>query len=538
MIFGKHEQTLFKAYARPIVHMRRQFRVSRFGLVLGAGVSKAFRLPGWPDFIKRIAADPSVDGSDILTRVSNRASLPFLTELLFQHFRRTEAQKVNWQKVRSLEFENRTSAKWLAICAKHLYKNLPRNFSAEVAKHPYLSELIPIVQRTPLTITYNFDDFLERSLSERKDPKDKTRGFETVTNPWLQFKREKGVVYHPNGVIKSVLMELPVDKFIFAESSFARQAVGGGDTSFMLHHFCKTTCLVIGTSLQDENLRSALAQSAEINPGNFHYCVHFLRRPSDIKQIDAEAIRRAHYNVFNLITLFLTEKEIAALASLIDPEQVDENAFVDLARQVQAPATYRFYLTGAIGVGKSTAARQLQNLTVFDEWLDPRPKVLGKPWDTLSRTERVRADRWIAKQFRLKNDALRHEQIGIFIIDRPPLDPLAFTDPRKRRAKAKLLYNAICEKGQWSVIDGVVVILRGEPNELAVRLIATGRDDYTSDRLRRMEQDLRAVYKGKGIYAIDTRGMSVSQVTKKIAEVIFFEPYRECQLNRRLKRYR
>src|SRR4051812_21587539 len=112
-----NEQELLRKYARPIVHMRGQLAQNRLALVLGAGISKSFGLPAWPDFVKRIAEDPAVAGEEILKRVDNRGSLPFMTELLFQHFRKTELEQRKDGEARSLEFENRTQAKWQRICA-------------------------------------------------------------------------------------------------------------------------------------------------------------------------------------------------------------------------------------------------------------------------------------------------------------------------------------------------------------------------------------------------------------------------------------
>lgn len=535
----EQERQLLRKYARPIVHMRRQCKLKRLALVFGAGISKSFGLPGWSELIESIAQDRDVNGHEILERTSRRMSLPFMTEVLFQHFRKAEHHKHDGEKISSLEFENRTAAKWQRICAKHLYKQAPTKFRTAVRQHPYLSELLPIVERTPLTVNYNFDDFLERALSERKSPDEKTRGFETVTNPWMQFRRDKGVVYHPNGVIKSELMELPADKFIFSESSFARHIVGsGGDTSFLLNHFCKNTCLIVGASLEDESLRSALIWSANASPGNFHYCIRFMHKRSAITEEDADAIRRANFNVFNLITLFLTEAEIAALARLIDDTQVSEPELQDIATREGVRLVYKYYFTGAIGVGKSATARQLENLSVIDEWLEPPLPILAKPWDSLTKAEREKADAWIINQFALKNDRLRHENLGVFVIDRPPLDPLAFTPVEDRAAKAKLLRDAICPDGKWSVADGMVMFFKGESSQLAARVLAMGRDEYTAEKLQAMQNALSQIYKGTGIMPLDTRGLSTPEVTKKVAEMIFFEPYTECDLNRRVRKYR
>jgi hypothetical protein len=265
---NRHHQKLLTEYARPIVHMRHQFEQNRFGLALGAGLSTSLGLPDWPELVTRIANDRSVQGDEILQRFTARASLPFKTELLYQHFRRRESKKAGAKNIHSLEFENRTFASWLGICAKHLYRSSGGAFAKAIASHPYLARLIPIVQSTQLTVTYNFDDFLERALGQNKRSDDNSRGFETITNLRMQYRRTGGVVYHPNGIIPSIAMELPADRFVFSESSFARQLVGApaGETSFLVNHFCKSTCLIIGSSLEDETLRNVLIQSAEVNP--------------------------------------------------------------------------------------------------------------------------------------------------------------------------------------------------------------------------------------------------------------------------------
>ena len=529
---------LLKDYSRPIVHMRHQFESKRFGLVFGAGISRSFQLPGWGDFVKNIAADREVQGKNILERFTARDSLPFKTELLFQHFRKLQAKRGPATNIHSLEFDNRTFAKWIKICAKHLYKNAPANFSATLKNHPYLSALLPIIQGTQLAITYNFDDYLERALMEGRPPDDKTLGYETVTNPRMQFKRFNSVVYHPNGVIPSELMELPSDHFVLSESSFAKQMVGplAVDTSFLVNHFCKNTCLLIGSSLEDETLRNVLVQSAAANPGNCHYYIHFLSNSRMPPAADIEAIRMANFNVFNVITLFLGDSSIAALAKLINHQAVDDAALSDLAGRAGTDLAFRFYITGTLGAGKSSVTNQLRNLRVMDEWLEPRPSILAKSWRKLTPGEKKRTDKWIVRQFKLKNDNLRHAQAGIVVVDRPPLDPLVFTPSTEWHLKANLLLSQICEVNTWKVANGTVILLEGEPNELAVRVLFTGQDGYSSELLAEMQRNLDKIYAGIGVVHLNTRGMNIHEVTKRVTEIIHFRPYQTFDLDARLRK--
>lgn len=532
---SKTHKNLLLRFARPIVHIRMQIQLKRFGLIFGAGLGKSFGLPNWAKLVHEIARDKAVKGEKILNKFSKRASLPYKTELLFQHFR--EKQTNNSPDSRTLKFENETFATWLKLCAKHLYKKAPTDYNRALNAHPYLLKYLPLVQKTQMTVTYNFDDFIEKALVVKREPGDKSRGYEMVTNPWAQFRRKTGVIYHPNGAVPEGLMEVPVDRFVFSESSFAKLFLGAlsGELSGLLNHFSKNTCLIIGSSLEDEMLRNLLVQSAQANPGNFHYYIYFLKSNKALSQTEIQAIRQANFCVYNLITLFLKEDEIAAFGELINSDFFDDNDLSDEADVAGTPLKYCFYLTGPLGVGKSTTINQLRNLTVLDEWLEQRPEILGKPWDTLTSNEKRRTDNWIVKQFKLKNDKLRHEEIGIFIIDRPPMDPLAFEKPNGRPAKAKRLLNTFCPRGKWKVTAGTVILLTGHHEDLAARVLGTGRGGYTVEKLKKMEDDLKEIYQWKNLRVIDTKGLSICDVTKRVAEVIHFEDYEPCNLDEMLR---
>ena len=104
-------------------------------------------------------------------------------------------------------------------------------------------------------------------------------GFESITNPWTQFRRTEAIIYHPNGVVPQNILEMPSDRLVFSEASYAEQLMGifAGDHAGLLNHLSKHTCLFIGLSLDDETLRSVLMQAARSCPGNFHYYVYYVK---------------------------------------------------------------------------------------------------------------------------------------------------------------------------------------------------------------------------------------------------------------------
>ena len=537
--FKEVHANLLENYTRPVVHMRSQMKMHRFGLVFGSGFNEDFGLPMWSKLVERIAKDPQVSATKLLKKSKN-SSLPYQTELLFQHFKRRQADKLSSvEDVDTKGFENSTRYEWLRIVAKHLYVNAPHDFKPKVVEHPYMVSYLPIVRKTLMTVTYNFDDYLERALAETRTAErdGQSRGYETVTNPWVQFRRSTAVVYHPNGIYPEKPMEWSVDKFIFSEASYAEQFAGlfAGEQYALINHFCKNTCLLIGLSLKDEMLRNLLILSARASPGNYHYYVHFADSPDSLDEGRREAIHRTNFDLYNLITLFLNKDEIAGLGEVLDSKKVSDDKIRDEANRKGKPCTYRFYLTGAMGVGKSTTLNNLRNLNALDEWFEVRPEVLAKPWDELDAGEREEADSWLPSQFERKNEILRNGGAGIFVVDRPPLDPLAFTKPKDRPAKAVRLLKTICpDQASWRVEEGTVICLIGDSKELAVRLLATGRKGYTHEKLDAMERALKEIYAAEGVVTVDTHGLTIPEVTKRVAKIIHLRRYRPCDLHERL----
>ena len=543
--FNKTHEKLLRYYARPIVHMRKQLEMRRFGLVFGSGLSKAFGLPMWSELLEQIAGDRKIQGKRLLKRLPGTKSLPYQTELLFQNFKRKRAATLRKSyDTNSKAFEFRMLEEWYKIFARHLYADSPQDFENKVVNHPYFVAYLPIIRQTLMTVTYNFDNYIERALAETRssNSKETSRGFETVTNPSVQFQRGDSVIYHPHGFFPPGLMEVPFDKFVFSEASYADQFAGvlAGDYDALINHFCKNTCLLIGLSLEDEMLRNLIVLSSRASPGNYHYHIQFMNgKAPTFGDVERNAIRKTNFNVYNLITLFLNEEEISALGDLINPKEIPENDIYNHAETMGVNHTYRFYLTGPLGVGKTTASNNFRNLLVLDEWLEERPEILAKPAKQLNAEEKEQVDEWIVDQFRKKNDILKDSRGGIFIIDRPPMDPLAFTPRNEQAEKASRLLSTICpKKTDWKIKSGTVILPTGDPVELATRLLLTGRGKYTAAKLGEMTSELERIYNTEGVVKVDTHALSILEVTKRVSEIIHLNEYRQCDIHKRLEEFK
>lgn len=534
---------LLRQYPRAIVHLRSQVRKRRFGTILGAGISIDFGAPPWGKLINSIASDPEVSAKNVADGAAFKAMpAPYQTEMLYQKFRAKYSTK--FSHLTPAQLQSSMTAAWLTICQKYLYKSPPINMDEALLKHPYMEALIPLVQNSALTVNFNFDNYLEQALAARKREKDRgNRGFEVVTDPWPQFRREDCVIYHLHGYVPAGLMEKAVDRFVFSEAAYSKQYVGarGHDSSFLLAHFARNTCLLVGCSLEAE-LRNVLMRGAETNPGNFHYYCHWIKDKSALSEIDQRLISETNFRVYNLITLFLTSEEIRLLLKLINENAIPDGKLADFAKRSAIPLKYTFYMTGSIGVGKSTTTSHLRNLNVLDEWLVPRPEVLSIPWDKLTDAQRDFVDEWIADQFAEKNYTLRHGGNAVIsVVDRPPLDPLVFTPKNKRSAKAKFLAEHLCPDdghGDYGVEKGVVILLLGDPKELSARVRATGRQKYTEKKLDKMQADMKALYGSMpGTITIDTQFMGIAELTKRVAEIIHRQEYVPADLTAKLKSY-
>jgi len=525
---NESHKKIMEAYARAIVHMRGQFDAKRFGLIFGAGLSQKFGVPTWTELVNNIAKDPKVNGEDILKIVAPRAALSYKTEMLFEHFRQRE-YAANGTKDYNRHFDVRVGSEWKNIIRKYLYCNITEGVKSVVEKHPYFESLIPIIKNTQMTVTYNFDDFIEQAiLSSRESNELDSRCYETVTNTWTQFRRPNGIIYHPNGFIPKNELESPSDHFVFSETSFANKLMGifAGENAGLINHISKNTCLLIGLSLEDETLRNALMQAAQACPGNYHYYIHYMNGHDNLTDEERNAIKLANFKVYNLITLFLCDDEIKALSELINTNYIKPDRFCDFAEKHNIKTKFIYYLTGPLGVGKSTIVSQFRNLDVLEEWLEERPKILGEHWEKLSPEKREQADSWILEQFRQKNNLLRRKLEGLFLLDRSPLDPIVFSEEENWATKAtKMKEYYSSESSNCSVENGRLILLNGDYSELALRMLHSKRKDYTKDELSKMYRSLKKVYTKSNVYELDTSNLNLKDVITLIGKQIHIEEY-------------
>lgn len=524
MTFTPEQRDFLEENTRAIVHIRKRKSDSKLSLVVGAGISKDFGIPKWEELIENIAKDKQVNGLNLLRKNKNRLHAS-KTQVLFQYF----AAKLS-DKQRNLS-EGEIKNTWRNIVRKHLYKK-GKSIQNILRDHPYIESFIKIIKDSPMTVTYNFDSYIEEILQKKDEPIE-TRNYETVWDPRLQTKLNQCVIYHPNGFLPKRALEHQSEGLVFCEDEFADQLIEtmAGHYASLLHHYSQKTCLFLGISLDDSTLKHLLRQSARLNPGHYHYYIAFQEKNNIISEREKEAIYDSNFNLYNLVTLFLTNDEIKTLGDLLT---MDEKNFLNYAGSEKINLVFCYYIIGAIGVGKSSAISYFRNLATHDEWPDFRIAELGKDWTSLPKQKRRKVDQWIAEQFTKKNRTLNVATEGIHIVDRAPLDPIAFTQERSWHRKARFLIEKVCGNTiSTKIKDGEIIFLTGDPKVLENRAKSHGKE-YSARKLKKMEEALRKIYKFNDLRIINTRNRSSDYVVKDIARIIHKEKYSAKDLQGRI----
>lgn len=498
---------------------------NRLGLCLGAGVSMDFDIPSWKRLIERIAKEDCVNGVELLqASESLTAQSQFLYQKYLQSLPPSERDDDDVIQAR------RVQTGWLKLVHKCLYA-AARTSDEDLRCHPYMWDLVPLIKKSAMTINYNFDDTVERMLYLHNHDcgvQTDDKGFEVIWQPTAQFRRNQGVIYHPNGFLPLQTIDGLSDQVVFMEQEFADQLVdvGTGHYVSLLNHLAKHTIMFVGLSMSDANLKHLLRISARSNPGNFHYHIQWCQQ-SKPSQGEQDAIRIANFSVYNLVTLFLTTEELKELARLVVADQNDFNEWCDAEPQ-GTRTEYKYYLTGPVGTGKTTTLEQLKSIATFDEWVDRRNPLLGRPHSELTTGEREGVDEWINQQFRKKNRRVSAASQVVAVIDRSPLDPLYFVKDETgiaQRAKQLLHWMVPRDGPVGSIASGHLIVLRCDPRVLILRL--AGRDKtYNVDQLTPQIEAVDRMWEGQGATVINTTNLSPSQVAKKVLEVILFGPYK------------
>lgn len=517
--------------------MHQQGRHQRFCLIFGAGCGIGLGFPKWSDLLVRLGS--KLDGfSEAQSTALNEAAL---AQSIVKLFERQFARSYPPASLADSTTQRKRSAALNAAWRDHVYEALYQGVETKeegtfVAQACYYRSFVDVIKNAAITITYNFDDSIERSLANARQPREvkSRRGYTTVYDENSQLPTNSPVIYHPNGFLSHRKAEKPSTHLILSEDSFSAQLTDSiaGRHSVIQSELAQKTCLIVGCSLQDPTLNYLLKRNAEHHPGHFHYYVHWSGEDGSTPASDVDTEKL--FELYNLITLNLSTAEIRTLGDLLsyEPELLRHKI-----REVELDAQFTFVVTGAVGSGKSSVISHFRSLRQHDEWLEPRLEGMERQVDDLSADVIERIDRWVDQQFALKNSVLHNQEqnaIAIHILDRGPLDPLAFVKGTRVTDRAKKLKKAMKHKLEQIIVPSHVILLVADPTDMEIRAATRGKVFSAASLAKQQEALLRVYGDGAGVNIIDTRGLSLHQVVQRVANIIHRDEYMETDLSKRL----
>lgn len=226
-----------------INNIKSAYKEERLVLVVGAGVSIEFGIPIWDELLQRIMVhtiQKENEVSEVLSTMFNKIFTP--NPLIAGRYLQTyfESKNISFEKV----------------VQETLYKNVDKN-----KKSKMFDEIIKLCvapggrPNLDSIISYNFDDLLEYKL--RKTNLDIP--FISVFGLGTEIKKGELPIYHVHGFLPDNKMN-KFEKITFGENNYHQQYsdLYSWNNIVQINKFRDNTCLFIGTSLSDPNIRRLL----------------------------------------------------------------------------------------------------------------------------------------------------------------------------------------------------------------------------------------------------------------------------------------
>lgn len=233
--------TMEKNVQKHINHMSSELRAGKLSVVCGAGVSIDAGVPSWNKLL-----------IELLQIVTDRLS----------------KENLDFKKIDPDYFNEKYATSSLVI-GRYLKNNLGKDFFSEVRNTLYMDEpkecdlinaLVELArpQRNakPLDsiITFNFDGLIEENLENNNII------YSSIYKEGMRIKTEELPIYHVHGYLPRVGTVTEDNGVVFSEDSYHNQFIEPFSWSnlIQLNKLSQMTCLLVGLSMTDPNLRRLL----------------------------------------------------------------------------------------------------------------------------------------------------------------------------------------------------------------------------------------------------------------------------------------
>lgn len=282
-------------------------------LLIGAGVSCSANLPSWNELISGLfityLINTNYENKNIIDMKLNDfiSSIKEINKNFSEKHLKSALLSARYLRKGLASDNKENSNDFIDLLRKNLYKS----------NQPRCSKLIEIIGQLCLPsrtgakihsiINYNFDDLLEQHF-EKNNLKYKPIYYQNAT-----YTNEELPIYHAHGFIpekSNNYNNLDLIEMVFSEEGYHRMYSNPYHWSNLvqLANLRDNTCIMIGLSMDDPNLRRLLDISQNGNPNANHYA--FLKRVS-IEEISnkkdnesimvEESFLNRHHNLQELI---------------------------------------------------------------------------------------------------------------------------------------------------------------------------------------------------------------------------------------------
>lgn len=236
---------------RTMEHAKVSIAENNFSLFLGAGVSMSAKLPCWWNLLAGM-----IDRCK--QRMFKEADLDQLTRVCYN------SSIVMGRFIRMM-MESKSNEEGFYQCLHDALYNGIDSFSS-----PLITEICNLIQskrqQAQSIITYNFDDVMERAL--------KSRGIGNYSIFGQNQPQQLFPIYHVHGFIPYANNDDIKSVPVLSEEEYHRVYASSYNWSNVeqLHALSRTTCIFIGLSMTDPNLRRLLdiaIQDSENDPRHF-----------------------------------------------------------------------------------------------------------------------------------------------------------------------------------------------------------------------------------------------------------------------------
>lgn len=265
---AKNLPTTRKSTSKTAVkNLKTAFENGNLNLVLGAGVSAKYGLPTWDSLLQRLLLKTIEHEADKATVLSK-----FFTKVF------NPSPLIAGRYLQESLVDGKTKNKFEKEVREALYETFDENVES-----PIMDEIIKLCiapgnsPNLDSIVTYNYDDIIESKIKEKK----LDIPFQSIYGQGINPDNKSLTIYHVHGFLpkKGVIGEhnsITLGEFVYHEQY---NNVYSWNNIVQINKFRDKTCLFIGTSLSDPNIRRLLdiANSQKTNK-KFHYI--FKKRPN------------------------------------------------------------------------------------------------------------------------------------------------------------------------------------------------------------------------------------------------------------------